>query len=131
MFVQDLYAILHALWVDNVTPQHGFIRVQIALLLLFSTATAIRPDAIVESASAKGSNRALLFKDVELMKVRNLGDSKKSTIIANITLEHVKIRREMDDRRYHAMHALNRLADEYTTTGKSSHSALNRFPRSA
>ena len=97
MFVQDLYAVLHALWVDDVTPQHGFIRVQIALLLLLSAATATRPGAIVESASAKGSNRALSFKDVELMKVRNLGDSKKSTIIANITLEHVK-NKERDGR---------------------------------
>lgn len=90
MFVQDLYAILHALLVDDTRSQHGFIRVQITLLLLLSAATATRPGAIVESASAQGSNKALSFKDVELMKVRHLGDSKKSTIIANITLKHVK-----------------------------------------
>jgi hypothetical protein len=90
MFVQDLYAILHALWVDDIKPLPGFIRIQISLLLLLSAATATRPGALVESASNKGSNKALCFKDVELMKVRSIGDPKKSTIIANVNLEHIK-----------------------------------------
>jgi hypothetical protein len=83
--------------VDDTTPQHGFIRVQISLLLLLSAATATRPGAIVESASAKGSNWALLFKDIELMKVRYLEDLEKSSIVANVTLEHVK-NKERDGR---------------------------------
>lgn len=90
MFVQDLYAILHALWVDDTKPLHGFIRIQISLLLLLSAATATRPGALVESASNKGTNKALWFKDVQLMKVRNLKDPNKSTIVANVNLEHVK-----------------------------------------
>ncbi|KAF2726491.1 hypothetical protein EJ04DRAFT_599705 [Polyplosphaeria fusca] len=59
-----LYAILHALWVDDRKPLPGFIRIQISLLLLLSAATATRPGALVESASNKGSNKALCFKDV-------------------------------------------------------------------
>lgn len=90
MFVQDLYAIHHALWVDDTKPLHGFIRIQISLLLLLSAATATRPGAIVESASNKGSNKALWFKDVHLMKVRSLKDHNKSTIVANVNLEHIK-----------------------------------------
>ena len=80
MFVQDFYAIIHALWVDDTKPLHGFIRLQIALLLLLSVASATRPGAL----------GALCFKDVQLMKVRSLKDANKSTIVANVNLEHVK-----------------------------------------
>ncbi|KAF2844130.1 hypothetical protein T440DRAFT_436829, partial [Plenodomus tracheiphilus IPT5] len=90
MYVQDLYAILHALWVDDTKPLHGFVRVQISLLLLLSAATATRPGAIVESASAKGSNKALLFMNIELLKVRSVVESSQSTIVANVNLENVK-----------------------------------------
>ncbi|KAI1663563.1 DUF3435 containing protein [Pyrenophora tritici-repentis] len=90
MYVQDLYAILHALWVDDTKPLHGYIRVQISLLLLLSAATATRPGAIVESASAKGSNKALSFKNIELLKVRSVVDPSRSTIVANVNLENVK-----------------------------------------
>jgi hypothetical protein len=74
MYVQDLHAILHTLWVDDTKPFHGFIRVQISLLLLLSAATVTRPGAIVESASAKGSDKALLFMNYELMKVCSIKD---------------------------------------------------------
>jgi hypothetical protein len=90
MYVQDLYAVLHALWVDDSKPLHGFIRVQISLLLLLSAATATRPGAIVESASAKGSNKSLSFKNIELMKVRSLNDPKRCTVVANVNLEIIK-----------------------------------------
>jgi hypothetical protein len=60
------------------------------LLLLLSAATAIRPRAIVESASAKGSNKALLFRNIKLLKVRSIADPSWSTIIANINLKNVK-----------------------------------------
>ena len=69
MFVQDLYAILHALWVDNTKSLYSFIRVQISLLLLLSAATATRPGALVKSASAKGSNKALWFKNINVIIV--------------------------------------------------------------
>jgi hypothetical protein len=90
MDVQDLYAILHALWVDDTKPLHGFIRVQISLLLLLGAATAMRPGALVESASSKGSNKAFSFKNIELIKVRSLTDLGQSTIVANVNLEHIK-----------------------------------------
>ncbi|PVH90143.1 hypothetical protein DM02DRAFT_621147 [Periconia macrospinosa] len=90
MYVQDLYAILHALWVDDTKPLHGFIKAQISLLLLLSAATATCPGALVESASNKGSNKALWFKDIELMKVRSLKDRSRSTLVANVNLENVK-----------------------------------------
>jgi hypothetical protein len=90
MYVQDLYAILHALWVDDIKPLHSYIRVQISLLLLLSAATATRPRAIVESASAKGSNKALSFRNIELIKVRSIADPSQSTIAANVNLENIK-----------------------------------------
>jgi Protein of unknown function (DUF3435) len=97
MYVQDLYAILHALWVDDTKPLHGFIRVQISLLLLLSAATATRPGALVESASAKGSNKALWFKDIDIMVVRIEKHPKQSTIVVNVNLEHIK-NKEKDGR---------------------------------
>lgn len=90
MYVHDFYPILHALWVDDTKPLHGFVRTQISVLLLLSAVTATRPGALVESASNKGSNKALWFRDVELIKVRGLDDTKKSTIMANVTFVHVK-----------------------------------------
>ena len=97
MFVQDLYAILHALWVDDTKPLHGFIRIQISLLLLLSAATATRPGALVESASAKGSNKALWFKNINVMIVRSEKDPSQSTIVVNVNLEHIK-NKEKDGR---------------------------------
>jgi len=60
------------------------------LLLLLSVATAIRLGALVKSASAKGSNKALLFKDIDLIVVRSLKYPEKTIIIANINLKYVK-----------------------------------------
>ncbi|XTI94315.1 hypothetical protein V2W45_1473512 [Cenococcum geophilum] len=71
----------HAIYVDDTKPLYGFIRVQISLLLLLSAATATRPEALVESASAKGSNKALWFKDINIIV---------STIMVNVNLEHIK-----------------------------------------
>ncbi|RYN70824.1 hypothetical protein AA0117_g10090 [Alternaria alternata] len=90
MYVDDLYVILHAFWVDDSRPLLGFFRIQVSLLLLLCAVTASRPGAIVEGASAKGSNKALLFKHIELIKVRTIEDASKSTIVANVTLENVK-----------------------------------------
>ena len=40
--------------------------------------------------AAKGSNKALSFKDIKLIKVYSLQNPKQSTIVANISLEHIK-----------------------------------------
>jgi hypothetical protein len=90
MYVQTLYAIIHALRVDDTKPLAGFVRIQISLLLLLSAATATRPEALVESGSNKGSKQALWFKDVELMKIRCVDDRRKSTIATKVNLENVK-----------------------------------------
>ena len=50
----------------------------------------MRPGALVESVSTKGSNKALLFKDIEFMKIYSLQEPKQSTIVVNINLKHVK-----------------------------------------
>jgi hypothetical protein len=90
MHVQDLYAILHAHWADDTKALHGLSRVQISLLLLLSAATATRPGALVESSSAKGSNKALSFEHVSIMKVGDVKDPSRSTIVAKVNLVHIK-----------------------------------------
>ena len=76
MYVQDLYAVLHALWVDDTKALHGRIRVQLSLILLLSGATSTRPGALVESSSTRGSNKALLYKYITIIKVYNIIDRK-------------------------------------------------------
>jgi hypothetical protein len=90
MNVQTLYAIIHALWVNDTKPLPGFVRIQISLLLFPSAATATRPGALVASDSNKGSKQALWFKDIELIKVRCIDNQSKSTIAANVNLENIK-----------------------------------------
>jgi integrase len=80
IYVEDLYAILHALWIDDRQPLHGLVRIIIALLLVVSAATGTRPSALI----------ALTFKDVEIMKVRSLENSNQSTILVNVNLVKVK-----------------------------------------
>jgi len=60
------------------------------LLFLFSAATAIRLGALVESASAKGSNKAVWFKNINIMVIYSEKHSNKNTIIVNINLEYIK-----------------------------------------
>lgn len=67
---------------------------QISALLLLSAATATRLGALVESVSNKGSNKALCFKDVLLIKVPSLTDLNQSVLVANVNLVHVKKQRE-------------------------------------
>jgi hypothetical protein len=60
------------------------------LFLLFSTATVTRLGAFIKSISAKGSNKALSFKDINLIVVHGLKHPKKTTIITNVNLKHIK-----------------------------------------
>ncbi|KAF1994495.1 hypothetical protein P154DRAFT_447496, partial [Amniculicola lignicola CBS 123094] len=62
----------------------------ISLLLLLSTTTATWLGALIKSVSNKGSNKALYFKDIELIKVHYISNLSKSTIIANMNLEYIK-----------------------------------------
>ncbi|KAI9763522.1 MAG: hypothetical protein M1839_006442 [Geoglossum umbratile] len=90
MYVQDLYAILHAHWVDDTKALHGRLRAELPLLLLLSGATTTRPGALVESSSAKGSNKALSYEHITVMKVRDVTDPKRSTIVVKVALVHIK-----------------------------------------
>ncbi|XTI94535.1 hypothetical protein V2W45_1473694 [Cenococcum geophilum] len=69
----------YTIFINDTKPLYSFIRVQISLLLLLSVAIAIRLGALVESASAKGSNKAVYKKR-----------SNKSIIMVNMNLEHIK-----------------------------------------
>src|SRR5256885_12804133 len=90
MYVQDLYAVLHALWVDDTKALHGRIRVQLSLILLLSGATSTRPGALVESGSARGSNKALLYEYITVIKVYDTIDREWSTIMIRVNLVHIK-----------------------------------------
>lgn len=90
MFVQDLYVILHAHWALDPKPQHGRSRVEMSLILLLSGATATRPGALIESGSAKGSNKALSYQHISILKIRDVEDSTRSTVIAKVDLMHIK-----------------------------------------
>src|SRR5438552_217023 len=86
IYVQDLYAVLHALWVDDTKALHGQIRVQLSLILLLSGAISTRPGALVESGSTRGSNKALSYEHVTVMKVRDTTDREWSTIVIGVNL---------------------------------------------
>ena len=44
----------------------------------------------MESASAKGSNKAVLFKNINVIVICSEKRSNKSIIIVNVNLEHIK-----------------------------------------
>jgi hypothetical protein len=44
----------------------------------------------VESGSAKGSNKALLYEYVSILKVRDTKDPSRSTIAVKVDLVHIK-----------------------------------------
>ncbi|KAF2739599.1 hypothetical protein EJ04DRAFT_606100 [Polyplosphaeria fusca] len=80
MYVQDLYATLHALWIDDRQPLHGLVRIFISLLLISSSVTGSRPAAIV----------ALAFKDIEIMMAPSLKHPGQGTILVNVNLDKIK-----------------------------------------
>ena len=90
MSVRDLYVILHAHWTRDTRPCHGRFRVEISLLLLLSVATATRPGALVESGSAKHSNKALSYEHVSIMRVRDVTNPDRTTTVAKVDLVHIK-----------------------------------------
>ena len=44
----------------------------------------------MESASAKGSNKAVWFKNINIIVIYSKEHSNKSTVIVNINLKHIK-----------------------------------------
>lgn len=69
--VEDLRYILRYHWAyDQEMYAIEWQRVQMSLLILLSASTSSQPGAILENGCAKGSNRALRYRDVELMLFR-------------------------------------------------------------
>ena len=90
MYIQDLYTILYALWVDDTKAIYSQIWVQLSLIFLLSSTTSIRPEALVESGNARGSNKALLYEYIIVMKIYNTIDREQSTVIIGVNLVHIK-----------------------------------------
>ncbi len=90
MYVQDFHIIHSAHWRLDPKAMHGHTRVSESLMMLLSVSTATRPAALVEGGSAKGSNKALWWKHVLLMKVPCTKNPGQSTIVALVNLEHIK-----------------------------------------
>ncbi|KAI9868969.1 MAG: hypothetical protein M1813_002792 [Trichoglossum hirsutum] len=64
-------------------------------------ATATRPEALIESDSARGSNKALSYKHITLLKARDEG---RSSIFAIVDLIHIKNSREKGKRKKFIFH---------------------------
>lgn len=70
-------------------PRHGRFRVQMDIILLCA-ATSTRPQALIESSSAKGSNKALSYEHIEILRVPDKYDWNQTTTIARVSLVHIK-----------------------------------------
>ncbi|KIW87203.1 uncharacterized protein Z519_12105 [Cladophialophora bantiana CBS 173.52] len=90
MFVQEFYVFEYAHWVEDRRPLHGLIRVEIWALQLLSGATACRPGALVVSGSAKGTNKAVWFEHVEILKIRHPENPSCTVLAAKVNLVHIK-----------------------------------------
>lgn len=90
MYVQDLYVVIRAHWAEDTKALHGRLRVEISLLLLLSASTTTRPGALVESSSAKGSNKALSYEHISIMKVRDVKNPSHTTTVVMVNLVHIK-----------------------------------------
>ncbi|KAF2179944.1 hypothetical protein K469DRAFT_715808 [Zopfia rhizophila CBS 207.26] len=90
MYVQDLYVILSAHWTMDAKPRHGRFRVQMDTILLLCGATSTRPQALIESSSAKGSNKALSYEHIDILRVRDKENRNRTTTIARVSLVHIK-----------------------------------------
>lgn len=90
MFVQDFYVLEYVRWVEDPRPLHGLVLVTNWTLRLVSAATSCRPGALVESASAKGTNKALWFEHVEILKVRRPDDPSRTVLAVKLDLVHIK-----------------------------------------
>jgi hypothetical protein len=90
MYVLDLYTILRALWTMDAKPRHGRFRAQIDTILVLAGATATRPQALIESSSAKGSNKALSYEHITILRVRDKKNRNRTTTVVLVNLVHIK-----------------------------------------
>lgn len=90
MHVRDLYAVIHGHWTRDSRSCHGRFRVELSLILLLSGATATRPGSLVESGSARRSNKALSYEHISIMRVRDVKNPGRTTTVALVDLVHIK-----------------------------------------
>lgn len=69
-------------------------RVQQALITLLIAQITVQPGAIVESRSYRGSNEALLYRDVALRLVRDPPESSETVLAMEVTVRLLKGYRE-------------------------------------
>jgi hypothetical protein len=90
MFVPDLYVIQITHWTKDPKPRNGNFRVDMDTILLIAASTATRPQALVESSAAKNSNKALLYEDIQIFRVRDERNWNRTTTIARVDLTNIK-----------------------------------------
>lgn len=93
--VDDLHHLLKYLWTRDT---HVYAverqRIQQALITLLIALTTVRPGAIVESSSYRGSNEALLYRDVALRLVRDPVEPSQTVLLMEVTVRLWKGERE-------------------------------------
>lgn len=77
----------HIYPVERQRVQQGFITLLIAL-------TTVRPGALVESGCYRGSNEALLYRDVTLRVIRDPEDCRRTVLLMEVTVKLWKGERE-------------------------------------
>jgi hypothetical protein len=64
--------------------------VQVWTLHLLTASISSRPGALVESGSAKGTDKALWFDHVEILKIRHPDNPSRTVLAAKMNLVHIK-----------------------------------------
>jgi len=75
MNVDDFLLLLHHHWAlstDYYTIEWE--RVQLTLIILFIACTTVRPSTLVEGGGYYGTNDCLKYKDIEIFKIKDLGN---------------------------------------------------------
>jgi len=130
MQIDDFWVVHNAHWARDQKPRHGRFRVEMSLMMLLSAATGTRPGAVVESASAKGTNKAILYDHVTIVRARDVADPNWITTLAFVRLVNLKnVRRKGN--------GLGSLRSKFTSSilrfivGQSLSSVLKLFRHSA
>ena len=88
VYVQDLYVILTAYWTTDPKALHGRFRVDMDTIYLLCAVTSTRP--FIESSRAKGSNKALSYEHIEILRVCDKYNWNQTTTIARVSLVDIK-----------------------------------------
>ena len=91
----DLYHILTYLWTEDThTLPVERQRVQQAFITLLIALTSVRPGGIIESSCYRGSDEALLYRNVALRLVRDSEDRSQTVLLMAVTVVLWKGERE-------------------------------------